>query len=169
MVPKATRGDGRSGFHSLVAVDPCPDDAEFYGSALPVVAEWRRTLRALEEPPNALTCLQLEERLLRLEVQLVDDHWLTLPPADGPWDRVRRETEVQLRLERLREVRRERLWAEPLHWLGRFVNLRRWGRGLSLERQMQHEFEVRRAELLPPGVARGSGRGGGEHVGSRKI
>jgi len=107
---------------------------------------------------NTLTCLQLKERLLRLEIRLVDDHALTMPPADDRWDRVRRETEVELRQQRLRELRRERLWAVPLHWVGRLLTLGRWGRGLSLERQMQHEFEVRRAELLPLGVARGSGR-----------
>lgn len=158
VAPRSAEWNGPSGFRSLVAVDPRPDDADTYGAALPVLAEWRRTLRALEEPPNTVACLQLEERLLRLEIQLVDDHRQTLPPADGPWDRVRRESEVQLRQQRLRELRRERLWAEPLHWVGRLVTLGRWGRGLSLERQMQHEFEVRRAELLPPGVARRSSR-----------
>ncbi len=167
VAPRAAGANGRLGDVGLVTIEPAPDDAEVYGAALPVVAEWRRTRRTLEEPPNTVTCLQLEERLLRLEIQLVDDHSLTLPPADDRWDQVRRETEVQLRQQRLRELRRERLWAEPLHWVGRLVTLGRWGRGLSLERQMQHEFEVRRAELLPPGVARWSGRG--ESTGRSKV
>ena len=144
----------------LVTVDPMSDDGEVFGEALPVVAEWRRALRALENPPHTLAWLGATERLLRLEVQLIDDRGLTLPPADGPWDDVRRDNELQLREHQLRELRRQRLWTEPLHWAGRIVTLGRFGAEEELGRQMQREFEERRAELLLPGSARRSGRGG---------
>ncbi len=142
----------------LVTVEPLPDDGEVYGEALPIVADWRRTLRALAEPPHTLAWLGTTERLLRLEIQLIDDRLLTLPPADAPWDDVRREHELLVRQDRLRELRVLRLWTEPLHWAFRLLTLGRWGRGLSLEQQIQHEFEARRAELLSPDARRLVGR-----------
>ncbi len=143
---------------NLVTVDPGVDDSEVYGEALPIVADWRRTLRALAEPPHTLAWLGATERLLRLEIQLIDDRRLTLPPADAAWDDVRREHELLVRQDRLRELRIRRLWTEPLHWAFRLLSLGRWGRGLSLEQQIQHEFEARRAELLSPDASRLVGR-----------
>lgn len=132
----------------LVTVEPWPDGGEVYGEALPVVADWRRALRALEQPPHTLAWLGATERLLMLEVQLIDDRRLTLPPDESPWDDVRRDTELQLREHRLRELRRRRLWTEPLHWAARVVTLGRFGAEEELGRQMQREFEERRAEVL---------------------
>ena len=151
--------DGKQGrsIPGLVTVEPSPDDGDVFGEALPVVAEWRRTLRALDEPPDTLAWIGMTERLLRLEIQLIDDRQLTLPPADGPWDDVRRDNELQLRQHRLQQLRIQRLWTEPLHWTARLVTLGRWGRGESLEQQMQREYEARRAELL---ATQGDRRGG---------
>ncbi|MCY4617748.1 MAG: hypothetical protein OXD50_04220 [Chloroflexi bacterium] len=151
-------GHGLRAFASLVTVEPLHDDAEVYGEALPVVAEWRRALRALEAPPHTLAWLGATERLLRLEIQLIDDRRLTLSPADVPWDDVRRESELLLRQDRLRKLRVQRLWTEPLHWALRLLTLGRWGRAVSLERQMQREFEARRAELLSADAGRRVGR-----------
>ena len=145
-----------------VTVDPMPDDGEVYSEALPVVAEWRRALRALDSPPHTLAWLGATERLLRLEIQLIDDRRLTLPPDASPWDDVRRGNELRLRLHRLRELHRQRLWTEPLHWAARIVTLGRFGGEEELGRQMQREFEERRAELLLAGVARRSDRGQSE-------
>ena len=151
-------GHGLRAFASLVTVEPLHDDAEVYGEALPVVAEWRRALRALEAPTHTLAWLGTTERLLRLEIQLIDDRRLTLPPADVPWDEVRRDSELLLRQDRLRKLRRERLWAEPLHWALRLLTLGRWGRGVSLEQQIQSDFEARRDELLAALAMRPDGR-----------
>ncbi|MCY4666019.1 MAG: hypothetical protein OXC00_15290 [Acidimicrobiaceae bacterium] len=103
------------GLHfSLVAVDPGPYDSEVYGEALPIAAQWRRAMRSLEEPPHTLAWLGATDRLLRLEIQLIDDRRLNLPPADGPWDDARRDTELQLRQDRLRKLRLQSFWTEPL-------------------------------------------------------
>ena len=133
---------------ALVTVESLPDDDVVYGEALPVVAQWRRALRALEKPPHTLAWLGATERLLRLEIQLIDDRRLTLPPDASPWDDVRRDNELQLREHRLRELRRRRLWTEPLHWAGCVATLGRFGGQEELGRQMQREFEERRAEVL---------------------
>ena len=153
---------------ALVTVEPWPDDRDVFGEALPVLAEWRRALRALDNPPHTLAWLKATERLLMLEVQLIDDRLLTLPPDDAPRDDVRRDNELQLREDRLRELRRQCLWTEPLHWTPRVVTLGRWGRGVSLERQMQHEFEARRAELLSARAVRRSRQVQG-NAGSREA
>ena len=153
----APDGKQRRTIPGLVTVEPLPDDGDVFGEALPVVAEWRRTLRALDDPADTLAWIGMTERLLRLEIQLIDDRQLILPPADGPWDDVRRDNELQLRQHRLWQLRVQRAWTEPLHWTARLVTLGRWGRAESLEQQMQREFEARREELL---AAQGDRRGG---------
>ena len=134
----------------LVTLEPAPDDAEVYRAALPVVAAWRRALRALDEAPHRLGRLNAQERQLRLEVQLIDDRRLTLPPADAAWDNVRRATELRLRLSSLDRVRRQRLWTLPLHYAARILSLGMWGREPTLEQRLQRELEARQAELLRP-------------------
>ena len=134
----------------LVTLEPASDDPEVYGAALPVVAAWRRALRALDEASHRLGRLNAQERQLRLEVQLIDDRRLTLPPAHTPWDNVRRATELRLRLRSLDRVRLQRVWAFPLHYAGRILSLGMWGRGPTLEQQLQRELEARQAELLRP-------------------
>lgn len=67
---------------------------------------------------------------------------------------MRRDTELQLRLHRLREPRRQRLWTEPLHWAARVGTVGCFGGEEGLGRQMQREFEARRAEMLLPSEER---------------
>lgn len=132
----------------LVTVESLPDNDEVFGESQPVVAQWRRALRALENPPHTLAWLGATEKLLRLKVQVIDDHRLTLPPDDSPWDDVRRANELQLPEHQLRELRRRRVWTEPLHRAARVVTLGRFGGKEGLGRQMQREFKERRAEVL---------------------
>ena len=73
--------------------------------------------------PHTLGWLCEEERLLRLEIQLIDDRQLTLCPAGAPWDEVRRDN--GLRLRQLQQRRRQRLWTQALHWTARLVTLGR--------------------------------------------
>ena len=138
----------------LVTVEPAPDDAANYREALPLVAEWRRTLRDLEEPPHTLAWLRLQERLLVVEIELLDDHRLTLPPAELPWDEVRRHDELRLRRRELADVRRQRAWTQVLHVLARIATVGLWGRPPSLERQLRQELRARQAALVggPDGV-----------------
>ena len=132
----------------LVTVEPASDDAEVYREALPLVAEWRRTLRDLEEPPHTLAWLRLQERLLVVEIELLDDHRLTLPPAERPWDEVRRHDELRLRRRELADARRQRAWTQVLHMLARIATLGMWGRAPSLERQLRRELRARQAALV---------------------
>lgn len=83
-----------------------------------------------------------------MEVELIDDHRLTLPPAKAAWNQERGATEVRLRLSRLDRLRRQRLWTFPLHYAGRISSQGIWACGPTLEQQLQHKPEVRQAELL---------------------
>ena len=132
----------------LVTVEPAPDDAANYREALPLVAEWRRTLRDLEDPPHTLAWLRLQERLLVVEIELLDDHLLTLPPAELPWDEVRRHDELRLRRRELADMRRQRAWTQVLHMLARIATIGLWGRPPSLERQLRQELRARQSALV---------------------
>ncbi len=151
----------------LVTVEPAPDDAANYREALPLVAEWRRTLRDLEDPPHTLAWLRLQERLLVVEIELLDDHRLTLPPAELPWDTVRRGDELRLRRRELADVRRQRAWTQVLHMLARIATVGLWGRAPSLERQLRQELRARQAAVVggPDGVDDGHAPEDGDSAG----
>lgn len=134
--------------HQLVTVEPAEDDAAVYREALPLVAEWRRCLVARQDAPHTYAWLQGEVRLLELEIQLIDEYRLTLPPAEYPWDGIRRHTELRLSLRVLERMRRQLRWTRPLHWTARLVTLGLWGRAASLERKLQGELQDRRWGLL---------------------
>ena len=107
-------------------MEPQPGDEEVYGSAWPLVEEWRR-LRG-EHP--ALGCglhwLVDERRLRELEITLIGDHELTMPPDTDPWDSLGRRTQVHWRTRTLERVRRERVRAQVRRWLRRVLTLGLW-------------------------------------------
>ena len=76
---------------------------------------------------STLERLRADERLLELELELVGEHGLTLPPADRPWDGIRRQSELRLLDQALRRVRRDRRRAQLLHWGLRLLTLGLWG------------------------------------------
>ena len=151
--PTPDRGLSERMQPELVTLAAAPDDAQIYREALPLVAEWRRTLRGLDEVPHTLAWLRLQERLLVVEIELLDDHRLTLPPAELPWDEVRRHDELRLRQRELADLRRQLAWTQVLHMLARIATLGLWGRAPSLERQLRRELRLRQAALMPTAQA----------------
>ncbi|MCY3923822.1 MAG: hypothetical protein OXG27_15700 [Chloroflexi bacterium] len=118
-------------YPELVTTESEPGERRFYGEAMAAVAAWRRTRARRERASNALNRLdrlRADERLLELELELVGEHGLTLPPAERPWDGLRRQTELRVTREALRRVRRDRLRAQVVHWLLRLLTLGLWGR-----------------------------------------
>ncbi|MCY3923598.1 MAG: hypothetical protein OXG27_14560 [Chloroflexi bacterium] len=134
--------------HALVTVEPAADDAAVYREALPLVAEWRRSLVERKEATHTYAWLKGEMRLVELELRLIDEYQLTIPPADRAWDGLRRQTERRLRSRVLDHFRRQLRWTRPLHWALRLISLGLWLRTPSLERQMQGELQERRWGLL---------------------
>ena len=67
-----------------------------------------------------------EERLRALEIALIGEHELTLPPDTDPWDSLSRRTQVRWRTRTLERVRRERDRAQVRRWLRRVLTLGLW-------------------------------------------
>ena len=68
------------------------------------------------------------QRIVELEVRLVGDHELTLPPAVYPWDRADRRDEVWRRTQSLGDIRVDRSRALLWRWVRRVLTLGLWWR-----------------------------------------
>lgn len=117
-------------YPQLVTEEPAPDDEEVYGPAWPLVREWRTEREAFETGWPQLAGREAETRMLELELRLVEEHRLTLPPDRVPWDEFARRDELQRRQGKLalarRNLRRARLRRRLLHVV-RIVTLGRRG------------------------------------------
>ena len=121
-------------YPELVTTEAEPGERRFYGKAMTTISAWRRARARRGRASNTLNRLdrlRADERLLELELELVGEHGLTLPPAARPWDGLRRQTELRVTREALRRVRRDRRRAEVVHWLLRLLTLGLWGRSLG--------------------------------------
>ena len=78
-----------STYSQLVTQEAEPDEDLVYGDATPVIVEWRKArdeyLRTLKTG-TVLDRAEAEQPMLRLEVTIIEEHELTLPPASFPWD-----------------------------------------------------------------------------------
>ena len=110
-------------YPSLVSADPLPGGAAVYGAAEPLVQEW---WLVKEAHGNAVTKLDLavtEERQLELELLLINDHNLTLPRAERPYDDYQRHREMDLRQRALQRARRARREAQRNRRTMRIISL----------------------------------------------
>ena len=64
----------------IVTEEPADDDPEVYGDAWPLVKEWRSLRAGHPHQGRSLSWLVNEERLLTLELAMLEEHGLTLPP-----------------------------------------------------------------------------------------
>ena len=79
-----TTGVTRRRYPELVTVEPALDDEAVFGSAWPLVEEWRRLRDGHPNDGRSLAWLVTEERLLNLELAMAEEHGLTLPPETQP-------------------------------------------------------------------------------------
>ena len=68
----------------IVTEEPAGDDPEVYGPAWPPVEEWRRLRANHPHRGKSMSWLLTEERLLVLELDMLEEHGLTLPPETQP-------------------------------------------------------------------------------------
>ena len=111
-------------YPDVVTAEPLPDDAAAYGDAGTIVDEWRR-LRA-DHPATRGRPARVEERMLELEIALIDDFKLTLPPETYPWDGLARADQVSWRQRALRDVRRWQVWQNVRRFVRRVLTPRMW-------------------------------------------
>ena len=97
-------------YPELVTKEPAPDDEEVYGEAWPLIEEWRRLWKTHSAGGRGLAWLEVEERVRELEVAMLEEHGLTLPPETMPLTGLWRSSQLNWRRETLREVRRAVAW-----------------------------------------------------------
>ena len=118
-------------YPELVTKDPAPDDEEVYDEAWPLIEEWRGLWKTHSAGGRSLAWLEVEERVRELEVAMLEEHGLTLPPETMPLTGLWRSSQLNWRRETLREVRRAVAWrllAKRVLTLGRGGDRRFGGR-----------------------------------------
>ena len=112
--PAATRpaaaGVPKRLYPELVTKEPAPNDDEVYGEAWLLIDEWRGLWKTHSAGGKGLAWLEVEERVRELEVAMLEDHGLTLPPETMPLTGLWRSSQLNWRRETLREVRRAVAW-----------------------------------------------------------
>ena len=116
----------RREYPDLVTADAEPGEEDVYGDAMPLIVEWRRVREELAAARERLARAVAEERMRELEIEMIVERRLTLPPAGWPWDESRRRDEVWLRERALNRARVERARAQARQWLRRMLTLGLW-------------------------------------------
>ncbi len=114
----------RREFPDLVTREPADDDEEVFGEAWSLVAEWRELKETHPNRRGGLSWLTSRERLLTVELALLEDHGMTLPPETYPLRDFAREGQVNWRRTALSDTRRALRWREILRRVTR--GLWRW-------------------------------------------
>ncbi len=112
----------------LVTEDPASDDAAVYGEAWPLVEEWRRLRQNHPNRGRSLSWLTTEQRLLTLELAMMEQHGLTLPPETQPLRGFGRRGQTAWRWEALRDTRKTLARRKMLRRLRRILTLGLWWR-----------------------------------------
>ena len=114
----------RRQFPDVVTAEPAGDDAAVYGVAWPLVEEWRWLREAHPHHGRGVRWLEVEARILALELAMLEEHGLTLPPETQPLRGFARRGQTTWRKAALRDTRRALVWAK----LRRALTLGLWWR-----------------------------------------
>ena len=125
-VKKPTARPPSRKYPELVTAEPEPGEEQVYGNAAPLIVEWRRVRSDFTDAGDRLSKLMAEERMLELEIEMIGEHELTLPPVKYPWDGFDRRHEVWDRTQELSRVRVKRNRALLRRWLRRVLTLGLW-------------------------------------------
>ena len=113
---------------SVITMEPQPGDEKVFGDAWPLVDEWRQLRESHPAEGKGVAWLADEERLRELEIALVGEHELTMPPGTDPWDSLSRRTQVRWRTQTLERVHRELVLAQIRRRILRILTFGRWKR-----------------------------------------
>ena len=113
-------------YPQLVTPEAEPDEDLVYGDAAPVIVEWRRVRAEFLKTRTTLDRTEVQEPMLEMEIALVGEHGLTLPPASFPWDEFDRRDKVWELTQDLKRVRAERNRALLRRWLHRVLTFGLW-------------------------------------------
>ena len=116
----------RREYPDLATREPADDDGEIFGEAWPLIVEWRGLKDTHPNEGKGLEWLVAQERLLELELALLEEHGMTLPPEKQPLRGLDRSGQVSWRRTALYDTRRARAQAELLRKVRRVVTLGLW-------------------------------------------
>jgi len=128
-VRKPGSGAGsRHRYPDLVTTDPAGDDETVFGEAWPLVQEWRRLWLGHPVQGRGLEWVATRARILELEVELLEERGMTLPPETEPLRGLDRAAQLNWRREALADFRRRRARLELLRLLRRALSPWSWRR-----------------------------------------
>ncbi len=111
-------------YPDLVTREPAEGDEEVFGEAWPLIAEWRELRDAHPNRGGGPEWLRSEERLLVMELTLLEERGMTLPPEKQPLRDFARNGQINWRRTALSDTRRAlRKWE-----LLRRLTFGLWGR-----------------------------------------
>ena len=121
-----TKPSMRREYPDLATLEPADDDEEIFGAAWPLIVEWRELLDAHPERGEGVEWLITQERVLEVELALLEDHGMTLPPEKQPLRDFDRSGQITWRRTALSDTRRGRKKAEFRRNAWRILTLRFW-------------------------------------------
>ncbi|MCY3923354.1 MAG: hypothetical protein OXG27_13320 [Chloroflexi bacterium] len=94
-------------YPQVVTVEASPDDERVFGEGMPLIAEWRDQRERFKAHWPSVEGLEAEVRMLELELELelIEERRLTLPPGQLPWEWDQRRREARRRTQRLGTAR----------------------------------------------------------------
>ena len=110
----------------VVTEGPADDDAEVYGAAWPLVEEWRSLRAGHPRQGKSLSWLTTEERLLTLELAMLEEHGLTLPPETQALRGFGRKGQINHRWKALADTRVALRKRKLLRWVRRVLTVGLW-------------------------------------------
>lgn len=113
-------------YPELATLDPAPDDVEVFGPAWPAIQLWRDIKEAHPSQGGGLAWLVEEEQLLVVELALLEQYGLTLPPEKQPLRGFDRNGQTSWRRTALADTRRAKTRRERLLGLRKILTLGRW-------------------------------------------
>ena len=116
----------RREYPDLATREPAPDDEEIFGEAWPLIVEWRGLKDAHPNDGKGLEWLHTQERLLEVELALLEEHGMTLPPEKQPLRGLDRSGQTNWRRTALYDTRRARAKQELLRRVRRVLTLGLW-------------------------------------------
>ena len=124
VIGRRTAATPRRAHPELVTAEPEEGEELVYRRAAPLIAEWRRVRTGhLDERRSRLEQATDWVRMCELELVLIGEHGLTLPPDTYPWDRFQRRDELRRRELWLDYARAERRRALCWRFLRRVLTL----------------------------------------------
>ena len=110
----------------VVTEHPAEDDEEVYGAAWPLVEEWRGLRAGHSHQGWSLSWLTTQERLLVLELAMLEEHGLTLPPETQALRGFGRRGQTSWRWKALADTRVALRKRRLLRWVRRVCTLGLW-------------------------------------------